>query len=271
MTGLMNEEHDFLYDYGGLIPQTVTLSSYTSAHELLRTSSDDLTKVMVNDILPDCVTPKINIKELYEPDYLLMLRHLRMLTWGPFYTPGHYICSNCTNENGGKGVVEKWNGTVNLAEVPVVRPDDDKELITTHEITRDKFLFLDKNVKLHINKAKDLLLRSTKVKPDRKKLIPIASAIASVDGMDFVDIREVVDWLADEVSPADTQIMQDEYTSAFKFGMTTHCDITCPKCGGAAWCFVPVDDNYFRPTRENLREWKELLGKSKGKVRSDKQ
>ena len=84
-----------------------------------------------------------------------------------------------------------------------------------HEITRDKFLFLDKNVKLHINKAKDLLLKSTKVKPDRKKLIPIASSIAAVDGMDFVDIREVVDWLADEVSPADTQIMQDEYTSAF--------------------------------------------------------
>ena len=46
MPGLMNEEHTFLYDYAGVIPQTVTISSYTTAHEQLRLSSDSLTKVM---------------------------------------------------------------------------------------------------------------------------------------------------------------------------------------------------------------------------------
>lgn len=266
MLGLMNEEHTFLYDYEGAIPQTVTISSYTTAHEQLRLSSDNLTKVMIESILPDCIDPKINIKELYEPDYLLLLRHLRMVTWGPFYSPGHYVCPDCVNENGTKGRVESWKGMINLADMAIARPDNAKELITTKKIKRDKFIFLDSDVEIHLNKCKDLLLiENTKVPESQRKLLPLAAAIGSVEKTDFIAIEEVVEWLAG-LMPADFEILSDEYTQTFKFGLSSRGTLTCPKCGGAAWCYVPVNDNYFRPTRENLTEWKQLLADSKAKV-----
>ena len=271
MPGLMNEEHTFLYDYGGVIPQTVTISSYTTAHEQLRLSSDNLTKVMIESILPECIDPKINIKELYEPDYWLLLRHLRMVTWGPFYTPGHYICPECAKENSDSGIVTKWDGMINLADMAIVRPDDAKELVLTHTISRDKFIFLDADVTIHLNKCKDLLLiERTRVPEEQKKLLPLAASISSVEGVDFVAVEEVVDWLS-SLMPADFDVITEEYTQAFKFGLTNRCNVKCPKCGGAAFCYVQVNDNYFRPTRENLTEWKKLLGNSKGKVRSGKQ
>ena len=271
MPGLMNEEHTFLYDYAGVIPQTVTISSYTTAHEQLRLSSDNLTKVMIEHILPECIDPKINIKELYEPDYWLLLRHLRMVTWGPFYTPGHYVCPECENENGGKGRIEKWNGMINLADMAIARPDNDKELVTTKTITHDQFIFLDADVTVHINKCKDLLLvENTKVPESQKKLLPLAASISSVEKTDFVAIEEVVNWLA-SLMPADFEVLSDEYAKAFQFGLSNKCNLKCPKCGGAAWSYVSVNDNYFRPTRENLTEWKRVLAESKSKVRSSKQ
>ena len=272
MPGLMNEEHTFLYDYGGAIPQTVTISSYTTAHEQLRLSSDNLTKVMIESILPACIDPKINIKELYEPDFWLLLRHLRMITWGPFFTPGHYVCPNCVNESGIKGNVATWNGMINLADIAIARPDNPEELITQTKVGHDEFLFLDSDVTMHINKCKDLLMIETvRVPEERKKLLPIAAAISSVENTEFITIEEVVDWLCDTVSPVDFDILSNAYSSAFSFGLSNRCDVTCPKCGGAAWCYVPINDNYFRPTRENLTEWKKLLANSKSKVRSGKQ
>ena len=271
MPGLMNEEHTFLYDYGGVIPQTVTISSYTTAHEQLRLSSDNLTKVMVESILPECIDPKIPVKELYEPDFWLLLRHLRMVTWGPYYTPRHYVCPDCKNEEGTKGAVESWEGMVNLADMAIARPDDAKELITTKKVSHDKFLFLDADVEMHLNKCKDLLLiENTKVSDAHKKMLPLAASISSVSDTDFVAIEEVVEWLSG-LMPADFEILTDEYTQAFKFGLTNRCNLKCPKCGGAAWAYVPINDNYFRPTRENLTEWKHLLADSKSKVRSGKQ
>lgn len=271
MPGLINEEHTFLYDYAGVIPQTVTISSYTTAHEQLRLSSDSLTKVMIESILPECIDPKINIKELYEPDYWLLLRHLRMITWGPFYTPGHYVCTECINENGGKGSIESWKGMINLADVATARPDKDEDLIVTKTIKHDEFIFLDADVTIHINKCKDLLLvEKTKVPETQKKLVPLAASISSVEKMDFVAVEEVVEWLS-TLMPADYDILTEEYAKAFQFGLSTKCEIKCPKCGGAAWCLVPINDNYFRPTRDNLKEWKRVLGETTSKIRSGKQ
>ena len=62
-----------------------------------------------------------------------------------------------------------------------------------------------------------------------------------------------------------------ENDNAFQFGLSNKCNLKCPKCGGAAWAYVPINDNYFRPTRENLTEWKRVLADSKSKVRPGKQ
>ena len=100
----MNEDHEFLYDYSDVnIPQIITLSSYTSRMEKLRLSSDNLHQAMIKHILPQVIEPNIDVRKLYEPDYYLLLRHLRILTWGPFWTAQSWVCSDCKNESGTQG------------------------------------------------------------------------------------------------------------------------------------------------------------------------
>lgn len=266
---LMNEEHTFLYTYEN-IPPTVTLSSYTTGMEQLRVSSDNLNKVMINSILPQVIEPKIPITELYEPDFFLLLRHLRILTWGPFYTTGAWYCQDCINDDGLKGKLVFKDKQINLAEIPVIRPDKDDELKTKITLTPDDFIFLDATVNMHLNKCKDILLYDIKLPKDRQDLVPIAASISHVSGLDFVDIREVVDWLYN-LSPADSDIIKFAYKDAFNIGLSSKYNFTCPECGGRALCSVPVNDAYFRPSRSDLQAWKKLLRASKTNVQSNKQ
>lgn len=266
---LMNEDHTFLYDYKGALPQTITLSSYTTGMEQLRLSSDNLTNVMIKTILPQVIEPKIDVKEIYEPDYYLLLRHLRILTWGPFFTPRSFYCNDCKNEDGTTGKIQKSDKQVNLSDVPVIRPDKDEDLKTEVTISAEDFIFFEGSVKLHLNRCKDLLLLDRKMSEDKKGLLPIAASIQHVEGMDFIDISEAVDWLAN-LMPADFEVIRQAYRDAFNVGLGNRLEFECPICGGRAWVYVPVNDNYFRPTKEDLREWKRVLGRTKGKVRPGK-
>lgn len=270
MPMLMNEEHTFLYNYNGEIPQTVTVSSYTTGMEQLRLSSDNLTQVMINTILPQVIDPKIDIKKLYEPDFYLLLRHLRILTWGPFFTARSFFCADCKNEDGSLGAIRKKDTQINLNDIPVVCPDTPDELKTEVLIPREDFIFFEGSVKLHINRCKDILLFDRKVSEDKKSLLPIAAAVQNVEGMDFVDIMEVVDWLS-ALMPPDFEIIRQAYRDAFNVGLSNRYEFSCPVCGGRAWAYVPVNDNYFRPSKEDIKEWKRILVKPSSTVRPRKQ
>lgn len=269
---LMNEQHHMMCKYPAEvgIPEVVTVSSYTTGMEQLRLSSEAFHSVMINDILPQVIEPKIPVKELYEVDYYLILRRLRLATWGPVFTVGSYYCTECLDENGSAGVLHREKRQVRLDAMEVIAPDEGKEVPLTHELKREELLFTDADITFGLNKCKHLLEIEKKKFPDHlKALLPLAYSIRKVSGEQFIDIKEVLKWLED-LPPADFQIVNDEYVKAFSYGLSSKGEMTCPHCGGKAWFFVPVNDYYFRPTREDLREWKGILRDSADAVRRDK-
>lgn len=261
---LLNEEHEFLYDYSDVgIPQTVTISSYTSRMEKLRLSSDNLHQAMIKHILPEVIEPKIDVTKLYEPDYFLLLRHLRIITWGPYWTAQNWVCKDCTNELGGKGKLYSDNPhRIDLNTVGVLRPDKGEELKKTCIIKPEEFFTIDAEVKLHLNRCKDMLFYTAKVGKGDEEFRALAASIASVSDTDFVDISEATEWLGN-LPAADEEIIEAKYKEAFQVGLQSRVEFTCPRCGGRAWAYVPVNDYYFRPTKEDLQEWKSLLATSK--------
>lgn len=260
---LLNEEHEFLYDYSDVgIPQTVTISSYTSRMEKLRLSSDNLHQAMIKHILPQVIEPKIDVTKLYEPDYFLLLRHLRVITWGPYWTAQSWVCTDCKNENETRGKFYAEPHRIDLTTVGVLRPDKGEELKKAFVIKPDEFFFIDAEVKLHLNRCRDMLLYTSKVSKGDEDFRALAASIASVSDMDFVDISEAAEWLG-SLPSVDEEIIENRYKEEFNIGLQSRVEFTCPHCGGRAWAYVPVNDYYFRPTKEDLQEWKTLLAASK--------
>lgn len=263
----MNEEHEFLYDYSDVgIPKRVTVSAYTSRMEKLRLSSDNLHEAMIKNILPQVLEPKIDVRKLYEPDYYLLLRHLRILTWGPFWTAQSWVCTKCKNEDGTVGrVYTDEPHQINLSTVGVLRPDKGEELKKFCTIKSEEFMFLDSDVKLHLNRCQDMLFYFSGAGKDDEDFRAIGASIASVSGIDFVDISEAVDWLA-SLYAVDEEIIESRYKDSFNVGLRNRADFACPHCGGKAWAYVPINEYYFRPTKEDIKEWKSLLAGSKKSV-----
>lgn len=260
---LMNEEHEFLFDYSDVgIPKVVTLSSYTSRMEKLRLSSDNLHTAMIKHILPQVIEPKIDVNKLYEPDYFLLLRHLRIITWGPFWTAQSWVCTDCVNESGTQGKFYTEPHQINLNTIGVLRPEAGEKIPTDVVIKPSEFVFTNAEVKLHLNRCQDMLFYTARVTKGDEEFRALAASIKSVSDMDFVDITEAVDWLG-SLPAADEEIIENAYKDHFRIGLQNRVEFTCPHCGGKARAYVPINDYYFRPTPEDLREWKSLLENSK--------
>ena len=259
----MNEEHELLYDYSDFgIPPVITIGSMSSRMEKYRAASDNLNQAMIKHILPKVIYPKIPVEKLYEPDYYLILRHLRILTWGPFWTAPTWICVDCVNDDGTKGRIWKEPHRIDLGTIGVLRPDVGEKLPTTVTIKPSEFFQLNAEVKLHLNRCQDMLFYNTKVREGEEDFRPIAAALSSVSGEDFVDITEAISWLAD-LPAVEEEIIERKYSEAFNVGLRNRAEFVCPKCGGRAHAFVPVNDYYFRPTKEDLQEWRTLLANPK--------
>lgn len=258
---LMNEQHTLLCSYSPKLnmPEVITVSAYTTGLEQLRLSSENFHQVMIEHILPEIITPKIPVKELYEIDYYLILRRARLATWGPMFTAASYFCPHCKNEDGTYGKLHRKKVQARLDTIGVQMPDKGESIPTEVEIKREDLLFVDADVKFSLNKCKDLLLiESTKVPDHLRSLLGMAASLRSVTGEQFIDIREAVDWLAN-IPAADSKILQEAYQEAFSYGLSSRGEVKCPVCGKTGWFFAPVNDYYFRPTREDLKEWKRIL------------
>lgn len=265
----MNEEHELLCKYPPQlnIPSVITVSAYTTRMEQLRLSSENFHQVMIEHILPEIITPSIPVKELYEVDYYMILRRARLATWGPIFTAASYYCPYCKNADGSRGVLWREKAQVNLSSIGVLLPDANEEIPTSVTVSRDELLFTDADVTFTLNKCKDLLLiEKTKVADHLRPLLNLAASLRTVTGLDFIDITEAVSWLAD-LPAADFRILQTAYQEAFGYGLSSKGELACKHCGQPAWFFAPINDYFFRPTREDLKEWKRILQKSEEPVR----
>lgn len=264
----MNEEHTLLCKYASQlgIPEVITVSAYTTRLEQLRLSSENFHQVMIEHILPEIITPKIPVKELYEVDYYMILRRARLATWGPIFTAASYYCPHCKNADGSQGMLWREKTQVDLSTIGVMMPDKGEDIPTSVTVSRDELLFTDADVTFSLNKCKDLLLiEKTKVQDHLRPLLGIAASLRTVTNEDFIDITEAVDWLA-SIPAADFKILQTAYQEAFAYGLSSRGELACKHCGQPAWFFAPINDYFFRPTREDLKEWKKLLQKSKDSV-----
>lgn len=264
----VNEEHTLLCTYSPKLnmPSTITVSAYTTGLEQLRLSSENFHQVMIEHILPEIITPKINIKELYTVDYYLILRRARLATWGPVFTAASYYCPYCKNEDGSIGKLYRKPIQVRLDTVGVNMPDKGTDIPTEVTIDRDDLLFVNADVTFSLNKCKDLLvIEKTKVADHLKPLLEMAAALRKVTDEDFIDITEAVSWLAN-IPAADFKLLQSAYQEAFGYGLSSRGEVKCSGCGRNGWFFAPVNDYYFRPTREDLKEWKRILVDSKETV-----
>lgn len=258
---LMNEQHRMMckYDPKVGIPEVITISSYTTGMEQLRLSSEAFHNVMIKDILPKVIEPKIPVEELYEVDYYLILRRLRLATWGPAFTVGSYYCRDCRDDTGAPGVLYREKRQVRLDKVKVIEPEKGNEVPLSFEVKADDLLFSDFDITFGMNKCKHLLEIERREFPDHlKALLPMAYSIRKVTGHDFIDIKEVLQFL-ESIPPADFKLLHEQYVESFSYGLSSKGDLVCPHCGGRAWFFAPINDYYFRPTREDLQEWKRLL------------
>lgn len=264
----INESHTLLCKYSPKLdmPETITVSAYTTELEQLRLSSENFHQVMIEHILPEIVTPKIPIKELYEVDYYLILRRARLATWGPIFTAASYYCPYCRNEDGLMGKLYPKKVQVNLDTVGVNMPDKGTDIPLQTTVKKEDLLFVDADVTFSLNRCKDLLLIEQKKVPDHMRpILNMAAALRSVTGEDFIDISEAIEWLSN-IPAADFKILQDAYQKAFGYGLSSRGEVKCSVCGNTGWFFAPVNDYYFRPTREDLEEWKKILVKSEESV-----
>lgn len=265
---LMNEQHHMMCDYPAElgIPEEITISCYTTGMEQLRLSSEAFHNVMINDILPECIYPKIPVTELYEVDYYLILRHLRLATWGPMFTVGSYYCPECKDETGTKGVLHREKRQVRLDTVGVTAPDEGESVPVSFEIKRDELIFTDADIRFGMNKCKHLLKIEKSNFPDHlRPILPLAYSIREVSDRQFIDIKEVIQFV-EELPPADFKIIHDAYIKAFSYGLNSRGPVECGHCGGEAWFYAPINDYYFRPTREDLKEWARILRSTKNPV-----
>ena len=264
----MNEEHTLLCKYAPQlhIPETITVSAYTTELEQLRLSSESFHKVMIEHILPEIISPKIPIKELYEVDYYLILRRARLVTWGPFFSVASVYCPHCKSPDGTQGMLHKTTLQARLDSVEVILPDEGKEIPLTCTVPREELLFTEADVTFSANKCKDVLLvERTKISDSKRPLLGMAASLRSVTGEQFIDISEAVEWLATLPAP-DFQLLHEAYQKQFNYGLTSKGEVKCPVCGQTAVFFAPVNDYYFRPRTEDLKAWKQLLASSEKAV-----
>lgn len=261
---LMTEEHQLLCEYSPQynMPTSVTVGSYNSGQEQLRLSSENFNQVMIEEILPAVTNlTKKQVQELYEIDYYLLLRRLRLVTWGPSFTAASYYCPHCIDPiTEVRGVLHSKKRRVRLDTVGVGLPEDNKAIPLSVTIKREELLFCDGDVEFGANRCKDLvLIEKTRVADNLRPLLGIAASLRRVSNEDmFVDITEAVDWLA-ALPAADFKLLHHAYSDTFKYGLSSRGEVKCQVCGGEAWFFAPVNDYYFRPSIEDLQEWKRIL------------
>ena len=240
--------------YGGDIPDVITLQAIPTVSELEFISSEDFDQTMIDKILPQAIKEKIDTNKLLECDYNWILRCLRILNYGPYFTTNSIFCADC-------GKVHYGEFQVDLTAVackPI--PEDFDGHI---KISRDEFLDFNGDIELRMPSMSTMLqafkdkafqLPSGKQNRELARLCYTITSIKGKSGMTPIETKIVI---SKEMSSADYMILKDRVSELTDFGLRAGGSCRCPKCGGNGASFIAMtDDRYFRPTMGDLRQWK---------------
>ncbi len=243
---------DYYKDVG--IPKTLTLTSIPTASELEYVSAEDFDETMLASILPKAVEEKINFNTLLEIDYQWILRCLRIINYGPYYTTNVIRCPKCGAKYG--------EFQVNLQGVDCISlpPDFNGEFT----IKRDEFIDYQGDVKFKmltireaLNAMKDPQFEDKQDKKIDRRLARLCYSIKSMGTDVHLNPVEVRLKILKELSAADYVILKEMSKQLTNYGLRAGGNCICNTCGSKEAVFIaPVDDRYFRPTMGDLRTWK---------------
>lgn len=236
------------------IPSEITLTSIPTASELDYVGSEDFKTVMLEKILPEAVTEKINFKNLLDIDFDWICRCLRILNYGPYYTTNAIFCNKCGKTTYGETKVDLR--TIDCKPLP----EGFKNEIV---ISKDEFLDFGGDIKIKLltiqeamNAEKDKAFIDSKGRLNRD-LARLCYMITSIKGKDKLTPVEKKLIIQKNLSSADYIILKNMYTELTDYGMRAGGSTTCPKCGNREAAFIAlVDDRFLRPTLGDLREWR---------------
>ena len=236
------------------IPDTLTLRTLTTLSELDYVGSEDFDKVMVEKILPEAIVEDIDVYELLEIDYQWLLRALRILSYGPYYTTNAIFCDSC-------GKTSQGEYRVNLNNV-LSKPIPEN-FINDIIVRKSDFIEFDEDIHLSLMRVKgmlgyqkDKLFEKSDGTIDRvmARLCYMIKSIGSNDGLTPVDVKLILN----KMHPADLRLLRYMVNELSDFGLRAGGITTCPACGSKDAGFIAIaDDRFFRPTLGDLQQWRD--------------
>ena len=236
------------------IPDELTLQAIPTASELEYVSAEDFDTVMLEKVLPSAVKEKINFNNLLEMDYYWILRCLRILNYGPYFTTNTIYCPDCGLSTG--------EYRANLETVPTIPLP---ESLTENDIVidRNNFISYSDNVHIHLltikermNADKDNFFKDEEgnVNTELSRICYMINQIGTQDGMTPIDVKTFIN---QKLEPADYLILKAKIKEATDYGLRGGGNVKCPKCGNVEGTFIAyINPRYFRPTLGDLQAWK---------------
>lgn len=236
------------------IPDVLTVTAIPTASELDIVGSEDFEKTMLEVILPQAVTEKIDFKKLLEIDFQWLCRCLRILNYGPYHTTNVILCDECHSTSYGEY-------QVNLETIEC-KPLPDG-FVNDLVITKEEFIDYDGDIHLKLptiqdvmNADRDKAFQSSDGK-NMRALARLCYMVSSMKNKKDLTPVEVKIKIQSELSSADYIILQGRVQELADFGLRAGGKAQCPKCGSLEGTYLALmDDRFFRPTVGDLRRWK---------------
>lgn len=244
---------NYYQSHGISIPAELTLQAIPTSSELEFVTSENFDDTMIESILPQAVKEKIDFNSLLEEDYNWLLRCLRILNYGPYFTANRIICPKCGVQYG------EFQCDLRMIDCIDLPADFNNKFV----IKRDEFLDFNGDIEFKLLTIREALLayKDTAFKRPNglinRQLSRVCYRITSISGqtrMSPIDVRLKLD---KEMSSADWMILKEKMNEIANYGLRAGGKCTCPKCSSKEGTFIAlVDDKFFRPTLGDLRSWK---------------
>lgn len=236
------------------IPDVLTLTNIPTASELDYVGSEDFDMTMLEKILPQAVSEKIDFKQLLEIDYQWICRCLRILNFGPYHTTNTIFCDDCGRRSSGEFQVNL--NTIACKTLP-------EGFVNEMTISKDEFISFKGDVKIKLptiqqmlNAYKDKAFQTADGRINRE-LARICYMVSSIKGKTNLTPVEIKLTIQKEFDAADYIILKDVVSTLTDYGMRAGGVAQCPHCGSTNAAFIALpDDRFFRPTVGDLRSWK---------------
>lgn len=241
------------------IPDELTLKNIPTASELDYVGSEDFDQTMIDTILPQAIEESIDTKELLEIDYQWICRCLRLLNYGPYVTVHSIFCDHCGRVDG------EYRVNLNSVQCKAL-PDSFLNKIV---IKADEFIDFDGDVELHLltmqqalNSYKDkqfIIPSSGKSMRELSRICYMITSMGEDKNLTPVDVNMLI---KSKLSSADYIVLKNRVAELTDYGLRAGGECKCPRCGSNDAAFMAlIDERFFRPTLDDLREWKRSRNK----------